>query len=98
MSGYVLKPADHDLTFALDWRQGYLSPGERIIENSGCAVTPARNAAETLLSVAQGHDGFCSWVVFAGGAPGCVYLVTIRVSTDLERVLHRAIVVRIATA
>ena len=35
MSGYLLKPADRDAAFAMDWRKGYLAPDETVAADLG---------------------------------------------------------------
>jgi len=52
--------------------------------------------AAPLVVTEQGHDARRSWAVFEGGAPGRVYMVASRVRTSEDRVLSRAIIIRIA--
>ncbi len=96
MSGYVLKAAAAPLTYLMDWRRGHLAPGERVMRDLGWSVQPDEPAGAGLVVAEQAHDASRSWAAFEGGAPGCVYMVTNRVRTSDERVLARAIVVRIA--
>ncbi len=96
MSGYVLKAADSPVTFVMDWRRGYLAPREQVLRDLGWTVQPAPLKRERLRVAAQEHDATRSWAEFAGGAPGQVYMVTNRVRTTDDRVLSRAIVMRIA--
>jgi hypothetical protein len=98
MSGYVLKDAEANLVFALDWRRGYLRSDERIAKDLGWHVTPTNDADAPLEIPAQGHDECRSWVWFSGGERGRVYIVAARVLSDQARVLERSIVVRIAAA
>lgn len=98
VSGYVLKAADAELTVALDWRQGYLDPAEMLSENLGWYVVPAGEVASDLTVAAQGLGDRRSWAAFSGGAQNSVYMVSARVRTDRNRILERAIVVRIAAA
>lgn len=95
MSGYVLKPASRDVTFTIDWSRGYLGPGERVMRDLGWSVQ-SDEAARSLAVIAQDQDARRSWAAFRGGAPGRAYLVTSRVKTTHDRVLSRAIVMRIA--
>ncbi len=38
MGGYVLKAADRRVTFTIDWRRGYLSPGEMVSADLGWKI------------------------------------------------------------
>jgi hypothetical protein len=96
MSGYVLKPADRDAGFTMDWRQGYLAPGETVAADLGWSIQPQASAAGDLVVTEQHHDVTRSWARFAGGVPGRVYLVTGSVRTSTGRALERALVLRIA--
>jgi hypothetical protein len=97
MSGCVLKPADREVTFVMDWRRAHLAPGERVLRDLGWTVQPDPRPGEGLRVAAQDHDGRRSWAAFEGGAPGRVYHVTNRVRTSDDRTLSRAIVLRIAS-
>jgi hypothetical protein len=94
MSGYLLKPANREAAFTMDWREGYLAPGETVAADLGWSIQP--QAAGDLVVTEQHHDGARSWARFAGGVPGRVYMVAGRVLTSAGRALERAIVVRIA--
>lgn len=94
MSGYLLKAADAVARLRIDWRQGYLAPGETVAADLGWSIH--KNAGEVLVVTEQHHDLVRSWASFAGGTPGQVYMVTSRVRTSAGRRLERAIVVRIA--
>jgi hypothetical protein len=96
MSGYVLKPADEIVSFEMDWSKGYLAEGERISADLGWSVQPDLGAASELMVAEQGHDKTRSWAAFRGGVKGRVYMVSNRVRTYDDRVLSRAIVMRIA--
>lgn len=96
MSGYLLKRADRDATFAIDWRQGYLAPGETVTADLGWSIQTREPGEGDLLVAGQHHDPARSWARFAGGVPGRVYLVAGRVETSAGRRLERAVVVRIA--
>ena len=96
MSGYILKPADRDATFAMDWREGYLAPGETVAADLGWSVQPQAKAAGDVVVTEQHHDVARSWARFAGGVQGRVYLVAGRVMTSAGRTLERAIILRIA--
>lgn len=96
MSGYVLKPADSPVTFLMDWRRGYLAPGELVLRDLGWSIQPAPLAGARLRVTTQLHDEARSWAEFAGGDPGRVYMISNRVRTSDDRVLSRAIVMRIA--
>ena len=75
MSGYLLKPADRDAAFTMDWREGYLAPGETVAADLGWSIQPQAPAAGDLVVTEQHHDVARSWARFAGGVPGRVYLV-----------------------
>lgn len=96
MSGYLLKPPHAPVTFLVDWRRGHLAPHERVARDLGWTVQSRRPGEPPLEVAEQDHDRARSWAVFVGGAPGGFYLVTNSVRTDDERVLRRAVVVRIA--
>ena len=95
MSGYLLKRADGDADFTMDWRRGYLAPDETVAADLGWSLQP-QDAAGDLVVTEQHHDVARSWARFAGGVPGRVYLVTGRVRTSTGRVLERVVVLRIA--
>jgi hypothetical protein len=95
MSGYLLKPADRDAAFTMDWGRGYLGSGETVAADLGWSIQP-RGAAGDLVVTEQHHDVARSWARFAGGVPGRVYLIAGRVLTSTGRTLERAIVLRIA--
>lgn len=96
MSGYVLKAAETPVAYLLDWRRGYLAPREQVLRDLGWTVQAVGREAPPLAVTEQSHDAHRSWAVFEGGAPGRVYMVTSRVRTSDDRVLSRAIVIRIA--
>ena len=95
MSGYLLKPADRDADYTLDWRRGYLAPGETVTADLGWSIQP-QAAAGDLVVTEQHHDVARSWARFTGGVPGRVYLIAGRVETSAGRTLERTIVLRIA--
>ena len=43
MSGYVLKSPISELQYALDWRQGYLDNGEKVVDDLGWRVLPVES-------------------------------------------------------
>lgn len=96
MSGYILKEAARAVTCQMDWQRGHLKPGERVTADLGWTVQPGSSAPGELVVAEQRHDVFRSWALLEGGVPGRVYMVCNRVRTDDERVLSRAIVLRIA--
>lgn len=96
MSGYVLKPAGAPVLHVIDWRRGHLGPRERVVRDLGWSIRSGDVEAPPLVVRDQGHDAHRSWAAFEGGAPGRVYMVANRVRTDDDRVLSRAIVIRIA--
>lgn len=96
MSGYVLKAPDQPVTFVMDWRKGYLAPGERVLRDLGWTIQPEAEGPADLIVASQAHDARRSWAAFEGGAPGRVYMITNRVRTSDDRDLCRAIVMRIA--
>lgn len=98
MSGYVLKPPRSPVIHLIDWRRGYLGPRETVLRDLGWSIRSGVDEAPPLEVTEQGRDAHRSWAVFEGGAPGRVYLVANRVRTSDDRVLSRAIVIRIAVA
>jgi hypothetical protein len=95
MSGYLLKPAEREADFTMDWRQGYLAPGETVAADLGWSIQPQPGAGDVVVTE-QHHDAARSWARFAGGVRGRVYLVAARVATSRGRTLERSIVLRIA--
>jgi hypothetical protein len=96
MSGYLLKPADRDAAYTIDWRRGYLAPGETVVAELGWSVQPQAPEAGDLVVTEQHHDASRSWARFSGGVPGRVYLIAARVATSAGRTLERTVVLRIA--
>ena len=96
MSGYLLKPADRDAAFTIDWRRGYLAPDETVAADLGWSIQPQASAAGDLVVTEQRHDVARTWARFSGGAPGRVYLIVGRVETSAGRTLERTVVLRIA--
>lgn len=96
MSGYTLKSSTQTATCLMDWQNGYLAPGERITADLGWSVQPCLEDSGELEVVEQRHDLFRSWAKLVGGVRGRVYIVSNRVRTNDDRVLRRAIVMRIA--
>lgn len=96
MSGYALKSTAQAATCLMDWQNGYLAPGERITADLGWSVQPCHEGRGDLEIVEQRHDLFRSWAKLVGGVRGRVYIVSNRVRTNDDRVLRRAIVMRIA--
>ena len=96
MSGYLLKPADRDAAFTMDWRRGYLAPGETVAADLGWSIQPQAPAAGDVVVTEQHHDATRTWARFKGGVAGRVYMIVGRVETSTGRTLERAIVLRIA--
>ena len=96
MSGYALKSSAQTTTCLMDWQKGYLAPGERITADLGWSVQPCHEETGELEVVEQRHDLLRSWAKLINGVPGRVYIVSNRVRTNDDRVLRRAIVMRIA--
>lgn len=95
MSGFVLKAGHRPLKVELDWSRGYLKPRERVTADLGWSVQPQAGRDDPTVAE-QAHDAERSWAVFSGGVPGRFYMVSHRVRTTDDRVLSRAIVLRIA--
>ena len=96
MSGYVLKSPGSELQYALDWRQGYLENGEKVVDDLGWRVLPIETIHD-LNVVSQHVDQAASHVKVAGGVPGRTYMVCARVLTSAGRELERAVVMQIAS-
>jgi hypothetical protein len=96
MSGYILKAAERQVRCTMDWRRGYLHAGEAVAADLGWTVTPHDGTPGDLVVVEQHHDPARSWAEFRGGREGVFYMVASRVRTSEDRVLERAIVMRIA--
>ena len=95
MSGYLLKPADREAAFTMDWARGYLAPDETVAADLGWSIQPEA-AAGDLVVTEQHHDVARTRARFQGGVPGRVYLIAGRVETSAGRTLERTIVLRIA--
>jgi hypothetical protein len=96
MSGYLLKPADRDAAYTMDWRRGYLAPDETVAADLGWSIEPQAPAAGDVVVTEQHHDASRSWARFGGGVPGRVYLIAAHVVTSAGRTLERTVVLRIA--
>lgn len=96
MSGYVLKPKDQTVTYVMDWVRGYLAPRESVTGDLGWSIHSTADEDPPLTIVEQAHDAKSSWAEFSGGAPGRIYMISNRVRTNDDRILSRAIVMRIA--
>jgi hypothetical protein len=96
MSRYLLKAADRAAAVGIDWRQGYLAPGETVEADLGWHVHD--DAGGTLVVAEQRHDAARSSASLTGGVPGRVYMLAGRVRTSAGRRLERTVVVRIAAA
>jgi hypothetical protein len=94
MSAYILKAADAAVGVEIDWRRGDLANGERVTRDLGWSVQPV--GADGPRIVSQSITPTLSRAMVAGGRPGRFHLVWCRARTDRERVLCRAIVLRIA--
>jgi len=91
MSGYVLKAAEAVTDATVNWREGYLEPGEYIDGDLGWSVEPS--GAEI---IAQDFDDSSSRARIARGLPGQVYMLCARAMTNTGRRIERALVLRIA--
>ena len=96
MSGYLLKASDRAAAVGIDWRQGYLAPGETVEADLGWHVHD--DAGGTLVVAEQRHDAARTSASLTGGVPGRVYLLASGVRTSTGRRLERTVVVRIAAA
>lgn len=96
MSGFILKSHSEPVTVLVDWRRGYLASGESVCRDLGWTIRPNGPAEPPLSVVAQYHDDGSSWATFERGAPGCFYIITNRIRTTDERVLGRALIMRVA--
>ncbi len=94
MSGYVRKAPGAPVAITMDWGRGHLGPGERVARDLGWAIRPS--APGELVVARQGQDACRTWAVLDGGVCGKVYIISNRVLTSDERVLARAIVLRVA--
>lgn len=95
MSGYLLKPADQDTTASIDWREGYLKPGEHVDGDLGWAILTT-GPGEAPSVTQQSFDADRSWARISAGVPGAVHMLVVRAVTNLGRELERSIVLRIA--
>ncbi len=96
MSAYVLKTADRPLTQVIDWSRGDLSSGETVLRDLGWGIQPVGPDRAELRIARQELSGCRSLATFEGGIPGRAYMVFNRVKTSDDRVLSRAVVLRIA--
>ncbi len=95
MSGYLLKQADADASYCLNWSDGYLQQGERVESDLGWLIHRVVRADELSIKT-QLVKPTQSVVEVSGGVPGNVYMLSARVMTTAGRALERAIVLRIA--
>ena len=93
MSGYVLKPADRDAAFAMDWREGTSRRARRWPPTS--AGASAAGTGRDLVVTEQHHDVARSGPLRRRRA-GAGLSGRGRVETNAGRTLERAIVLRIA--
>lgn len=96
MSGFVVKASSETIRFEIDWRRGHLGPEEQVTEDCGWRLGPTVWSGGDLAIVEQAHDHERSWAVFSGGVPGRFYQVASQVSTNRDRRLSRAFVMRVA--
>jgi hypothetical protein len=95
MSGFIQKTISSPVTLLVDWRRGYLAPGESVCRDLGWTIRPNGPADPPLFVVEQSHDDSTSWATFECGASGCFYIITNRIKTTDERVLGRALIMRV---
>lgn len=95
MSAYFLKVAGATVSLEIDWLRGDLAEGERVVRDLGWSIQPV--CAEGPRVVSQSTTPTMSRATISGGRPGRFHLVWCRARTDRERVLCRAIVLRIAS-
>lgn len=95
MSGYLMKPAGGEAEARIDWREGYLEPGEWVEGDLGWSVAPA-DGAEAPRIMGQAVEPGASLARVGQGVPGQVYMLCARAVTNTGRALERAIVLRIA--
>ncbi|MEM8786761.1 MAG: hypothetical protein AAGE76_00710 [Pseudomonadota bacterium] len=95
MSGYLLKEPGVSVEAKIDWREGYLEPGEYIDGDLGWVVVPARGGDDARVTLQQFDDG-ASYAWITKGVAGRVYMIAAQALTNTGRVLERALVLRVA--
>jgi hypothetical protein len=95
MSAYVLKSVGATVGLEVDWLRGDLVEGERVARDLGWSIQPVDADGPRVDS--QSITPTRSRATISGGRPGQFHLVWCRARTDRERVLCRAIVLRIAS-
>ncbi len=91
MSGYVLKAAEAVTEATVNWRRGYLEPGEFVDGDLGWSVSPSGPRI-----ICQRFDDGASHARVAAGRAGQTYMLAARVLTNTGRTLERSLVLRIA--
>ena len=95
MSDFFQKRVDETIECRIDWREGYLQPGERVTRDLGWQVV-ARPGAGPLAKLHGARTGSqSSAVTVAQGAAGAIYMLMARVMTDTGRILDRAVALRV---
>ncbi|NNU81905.1 hypothetical protein HMH01_15820 [Halovulum dunhuangense] len=95
MSGYLMKAAGAEAEACIDWRQGYLEPGEYVDADLGWSIMPAGDLGDPVIAC-QSFDDRASHARVRSGVPGRFYMLCARAATNTGRMLERAIVLRIA--
>ena len=85
MSGYLLKPASADALARIDWSEGYLEPGETVVEDMGWSIVPGTGNGDAAV-ISQAVEPRASVAQIAKGVPGRVYQVCARARTSLGAV------------
>ena len=94
MSGFFQKRAGEVIDCRIDWRQGYLEPGEKLAADMGWQVA-AKQGHRAAQVVSRRHDGAVSTATVAAGDAGAVYMLCAKAVTDRGRELNRAVTLRV---
>lgn len=92
MSGFYQKCPSRELTLCLDWANGWLRDGEKIVCDLGWSIHP--NAGLDIFPAAS--ENGVSKACLVGGEPAQVYFVTASMRTDQQRDVKRSVVVRVS--
>lgn len=95
MSGYMLKASTVDVTYDLDWNEGYLEHGETIVSDLGWQIQPVCEPGDLFVK-RQSIDVRFSHVELGGGLAGKTYILSAKAETSQERVLERSVVLQVA--
>ncbi|MEM6438138.1 MAG: hypothetical protein AAF763_00360 [Pseudomonadota bacterium] len=96
MTVYVTKRPDETRDCAFEWTE--LKPAETLTEDLGWMIVPQSFEPDALTLTAAAQRAARSVATLTAGRAGRLYHVSNRVRTSLNRVLSRAVIVRVVSA